>query len=1075
MDRIVRALATALIVCAYTQLGSAFGSDGVEEFYSPASELQPTAIWSDNDVFVDANAGNPEMYGFGKAIDGDPKTYVCILDSTRTGGRADTTPQYAAEPITAEMTLDLGAETSCVGLRIVTPINWRSLSPKNVSVYACDDLQGQVGLRVLADGVELLPVNSGYSVCVLWERTSARYLHVRVHEGYQLRNRRQGLYEETHFNTQIAELRVLTAVPDDVAAKNPDDVAFPESRLRRDWLLQDASKADAEPDECFVSETENAREAALVDCVLSELRDEYDVDAQEWESAKSDLLASNAPGSDPRWRSLYYSACSQRRALRLDYLREYSDTIFYVKHYVFGGTEGLTGIAHVSDAQYHDQTTERRGGSQLCMLTVQEDGSIAHEVLIDKPEGVIRDPNLSWDGEKLIFSMRDNFELDDYSLYEMKTSDRSTRRLTAPPVYDGREYPCADYEPCYAPDGSILFASTRHTQINDCWPNDNSDIYACDADGNHIRRLTYDELDTNFPQITADGRVVYTRWEYSDRNAYFLHPLFTMNPDGTAQTEFVGNNSMYPASYLQARAVPDSTKLVAIISGHHVPHKGKLALIDRSLGAQDGACIEYVGGSSPDGAPGRTPNPIKPEGHNDRNIDMFGQTGPQYQYPYPLDEDNYLVAYCPEGWLTIDGPYTPPFGVYFMKATGERELLAFDWSISSGQPILFAPQEAPRVKASSVDEGANYGTFVAQDIYMGPGLAGIERGTVKKLRVVALEYRAAKVGKGSNAGEVDQGLVQTPVSFNNGTWDVKHVLGEVDVEEDGSVAFKVPARTPVYFQLLDEKGYCVQLMRSWATLQGNERFACLGCHEDKLETGAMQVGLLSSIAANKPPQTPRLTDGSLHPLIERLERQSCLDSVENFLGVNAPALECDPNAPTDGFSYRQTIQPILDRHCVECHQGLPVGDLDADKPRSPLDLRGIVESVERLKQAPDDDHKRAFTRSYLNLTNNGKVEGSQWVKWLEVRSRSAMLPPYFTGSSQSLIMDYLEPSHYDVAVSEQEKRAFACWIDLLIPFCGSYTDANTWSPVDKITYLYYLQKRLMNAEAEMQDIKASRE
>ena len=272
---------------------------------------------------------------------------------------------------------------------------------------------------------------------------------------------------------------------------------------------------------------------------------------------------------------------------------------------------------------------------------------------------------------------------------------------------------------------------------------------------------------------------------------------------------------------------------------------------------------------------------------------MFGQTGPQYQYPYPLDEDNYLVAYCPEGWLTIDGPYTPPFGVYFMKATGERELLAFDWSISSGQPILFAPQEAPRVKASSVDEGANYGTFVAQDIYMGPGLAGIERGTVKKLRVVALEYRAAKVGKGSTAGEVDQGLVQTPVSFNNGTWDVKHVLGEVDVEEDGSVAFKVPARA-VYFQLLDEKGYCVQLMRS-CDAAGQRTVRVPGLSRGQVETGAMQVGLPSSIAANKPPQTPRLTDGSPHPLIERLERQSCLDSVENFLGVNAPGLECDPN------------------------------------------------------------------------------------------------------------------------------------------------------------------------------------
>ena len=236
----------------------------------------------------------------------------------------------------------------------------------------------------------------------------------------------------------------------------------------------------------------------------------------------------------------------------------------------------------------------------------------------------------------------------------------------------------------------------------------------------------------------------------------------------------------------------------------------------------------------------------------------------------------------------------------------------------------------------------------------------------------------------------------------------------------------------------------------------------------------MQVGQLNSIAANKVPQTPRLADGSLHPLIERLENESCLDDVRNYLGVNAPTLDVDPDAPTDGFSYRQKIQPILDKHCVECHQGKPIGDLDADKPRSSLDLRGIVESVDRLKQAPDDDHKRAFTRSYLNLTNNLKVDGSQWVRWLEVRSRSEMLPPYFIGSSKSPLLDYLEPCHYNVDVSDLEKRTIACWIDLLIPFCGSYADANTWSSIEKITYLYYLQKRLLNAEAEMNDVKASR-
>ena len=71
-------------------------------------------------------------------------------------------------------------------------------------------------------------------------------------------------------------------------------------------------------------------------------------------------------------------------------------------------------------------------------------------------------------------------------------------------------------------------------------------------------------------------------------------------------------------------------------------------------------------------------------------------------------------------------------------------------------------------------------------------------------------------------------------------------------------------------------------------------------------------------------------------------------------------------------------------------------------------------------------------------------------------------------------MEYLEPSRYNVDVSELEKRTIACWIDLLIPFCGSYVDANQWSSIEKITYLYYLQKRRMNAEAEMNVVKVSR-
>ncbi len=1028
-------------------------------------EIRPVSVWTDGDYYKTPEA--LETFAPDKMLDDNLNTYACLLDTTRTGNRPNTNPPYAQEPITSHFVLDLGKKMEIQGIRFVSPNSWRTLSVRNVTIYSCDDEHGKTNRRLLKENEELLSSNSSHSVCVLWKPVQVRYIFVQVNRTYQLRNRRQGVSNnEIHYNTQIAEVRCLTQVPDDLMIRNSADMAFPLDRLHKDWIMQDHG---LDIKKCFSSPNDSKTEQAMMDNVLAEL-DIHDA-AGPYRSEKEVLLKNNVPGMDKRWKQLYFKACEKRRGLRLEFLRDETDRIIYTKHFVFGGTEGLTGISHVSDEQYYDATTERRPGSQLCMITLLEDGGLKHEVLLEKPNGVIRDPNLSWDGKTLLFAMRDSFSDDDYHLYQMTIADRKVRQLTFTPEYDGKKYPCADFEPTFTPTGDIMFSSTRHVQINDCWPNANTNLYRCNADGKNIRRLTYDELDVNYPQIMQDGRVLFTRWEYSDRNAYFCHPLMTMNPDGTAQTEYCGNNSMYPASYIQARPIPDSTKVIAIISGHHVPHKGKLALVDRTLGTQDGKCIEYVAGASPDGTPGRQKSTIKTVGYMDRKIDFFGQSGPQYQYPYPFDEENYLVAFCPEGWLTIDGPYNPPFGIYYMTANGQRELLAFDWWISSGQPIAVKERDVPVVKPSKVNPADNYGTYIVQDIYFGPGLKGIPRGTVKKLRVVALEYRAGKMGKGSNAGEVECGLVQTPISFNNGCWDVKHVLGEVNIEEDGSVAFKVPARTPVYFQLLDDNGYCVQTMRSWSTLQGGEIFACLGCHEDKLETGVMKEKHLSSMALKKVPQIPRLVTGQKHPFVARLEKENCLDSVQNYLGVNAPRISADPKDQVIGFSYVQEIQPILDRHCVVCHTG---DTANPDKKKaSPLNLTGAVKSVDDQKVSSDDDYKRNFTVSYLALTNNGKVKGSRWLQWLEVRSRSEMLPPYHTGSSKSELMKYLEPDHYHVNVSMVEKRTIACWIDLLIPFCGSYTQANTWTDKEREEYLYYLKKRLVLADKERLEIKES--
>ncbi len=115
------------------------------------------------------------------------------------------------------------------------------------------------------------------------------------------------------------------------------------------------------------------------------------------------------------------------------------------------------------------------------------------------------------------------------------------------------------------------------------------------------------------------------------------------------------------------------------------------------------------------------------------------------------------------------------------------------------------------------------------------------------------------------------------------------------------------------------------------------------------------------------------------------------------------------------------------------------------------------------------DAHRAFTASYLNLTKFG--HGGPVVNWISAQSRPSLLPPYSAGAATSALMKHLEPAHHDVRVSEEEKARVACWIDLCVPFCGSYTEANQWEPSVTATYLYFEAKRARLAAIEIDNIR----
>ena len=227
-----------------------------------------------------------------------------------------------------------------------------------------------------------------------------------------------------------------------------------------------------------------------------------------------------------------------------------------------------------------------RGGSQLIRATINPDGTVSQEVLLDEPAGIIRDPAVSFDAKRVVFAKRRSLETDDYHLWTLDLETRVLTQLTSNEwvragavkgLTNDVELAASDIEPCWLPDGSLVFQSTRCSHSVDCWPLPVSNLYRCEADGSRIRRIGFDQVQTFYPQLLDDGRVAFTKWEYNDRNASGIQQLYAMNPNGTKMTGLFANNSEFPFSLMHTRGIPGTRDIMMISCGHHVAQKGRLA------------------------------------------------------------------------------------------------------------------------------------------------------------------------------------------------------------------------------------------------------------------------------------------------------------------------------------------------------------------------------------------------------------------------------------------------------------------------------------------------------------------
>ncbi|NLF57951.1 MAG: hypothetical protein GX580_09955 [Candidatus Hydrogenedens sp.] len=592
---------------------------------------------------------------------------------------------------------------------------------------------------------------------------------------------------------------------------------------------------------------------------------------------------------------------------------------------------------------YHYEGFQAGGG---LYVTSPHDEAPALTELVLSPTGQILDCDLSYDGRTALFSWRQTGE-EGYHLWTVNVDGTGLRQIT--------EGPWHDYNGCWLPDGGVAFLSTRTAQFAYCWHAPVGVVHRMDADGGNVRCLSANYLNDFTPYVLEDGRILFSRWEYVDRPAIPIQSLWTMNPDGTTLAGYFGNRVLSPGTFMEARSIPGTGKIVCTMTGHNGPTRGALGVVDRSLGNNAQEAIVNI-----------TPDVPVP-GVNEGNGNTDGSK--QYSCPLPLDAERLLLsAQGPVLARDFDGNC-----VSLVLPVPEDGMQYF-----SAQPVRPRPRPpviAPAAPPQNPDEPA---VVTLQDVYAGLG-PKVRRGDVARLRIVREMPKTVRIDPALRAFGF-----QFPVVSCGATYAPKDVLGEVPVEPDGSARFLVPAGIPVYFMALDAEGRALQRMRSFTHFMPGERQGCVGCHEPRLQTPRAR----RSLAAEMPPRV-------IEP----------------------------PEWGAGGFSYPGVVQPVLDRHCVECHH--------PHRAEGGLDLTGSRTDF--------------FNVSYEMLAREPQgPAGSPHVSWIPTyngqEQNILQIEPLTWGSPASKLAELVRNGHPDregrpqVDMTDAEKRRIYAWIDLNVPY-----------------------------------------
>lgn len=722
--------------------------------------------------------------------------------------------------------------------------------------------------------------------------------------------------------------------------------------LERDWLHQ----ADQDPSPARIrDEIRWARELAA--------HIQADVSAS---LARLDALEKRATAISAPDRELYLAVRAVKREIMfknpaLDFTR-----VLFVD------------MPYPQGSEWPHETRHRLGymavpGARLLALDGLDPGGKLTQLMPQEPlHGSFWRPDVSFDAKKVLFCFKPHNEKS-FHLYEINADGSGLVQLTNG-IYD-------DVDPVYLPDGHIMFATTRGHNYVRCMPPTNSfELARADADGSNVYLISCSNEPDYLPSVMDDGRVVYTRWEYTDKPLWRAQKLWTTHPDGTQVVTFWGNQSVWPDVMKDARSIPGSRRVMFTGSAHHNWFSGSVGIIDPDKGLNFPKGLTKITADDEWPECGNGPeDPVESPRYH------ASGTYPAYYSPYPLSERDFLVSAQREG----------KFRLYLMDVDGNRELI-YEGLNNVFHAIPFRPRVKPPILADHVmwpsrenRENPEPGVLFSNNVYQN---APEElRGKARYLRVLQIDSKTYTYWY--KRPYISTGPVVSAVQSEG----VKRILGTVPIESDGSVSFTAPAGQALHFQLLDEHFRALQTMRSFVGVMPGERRGCLGCHESHSRTPDLGE---KSIAASTPPRAitpPPWTDNTV--------------------------------------SYARYVRSMLDQYCTRCHEGDGEGRKTFDtteRPSPPTFSEPYMTLIGRPSWG------EPYKLPEKPIPGFG-IAGVLMVEAFDQRDPKAYVTPKPMTSlsyKSPLVEMVSNGKHHGVVVDEISRQRLIAWVDAMCPYLG---------------------------------------